>query len=44
MGKAALEGQEVLGRLIKCRPNPDIHREHLILPDSPRPSQDETQY
>ena len=43
MGKAASEDQEVLGRLRKRSPHPDLHRNHLILPGSHCSSQDETQ-
>ena len=34
MGETASEDQEVLGRLRKRSPHPDIHRDYLILPGS----------
>ena len=43
MGEAASEDQEILGRLRKRSPHPDLHRNHLILPGSHCSSQDETQ-
>ena len=43
MGEAASEDQEILGRLRKRSPHPDLQRNHLILPGSHCSSQDETQ-
>ena len=43
VGEAALEDQEVLGRLRKRSPHPDLYSDHLLLPGCHCPSQDETQ-
>ena len=43
MGEAASEDQEVLGRLRKRSPHPDLHRDYLILPGCYCSPQDETQ-
>ena len=43
MGEAASENQKVLGRLRKCSPHPDLHRDYLLLLGSHCSPQNETQ-